>query len=448
MKNICDICLCPQPVLPHTAVCLACGEFSLCLMECTICNEIIHPSCLKMGKAEGIINDEIPNCWECPKCHKEGKTSKDQTDGSGKRRLDNGEVGRWKITDDPPPKKKAPPAGEEVSNDGHKRKKEKEAATTAARRRNLRKSPVRAPARVPGLVSVGFRGRVLGGGASGSSNQDQRSHQREKLERFKRMCLLERRPSTSSSSSSSESDSSDSDSDAANQRAREKEREREREKEREKERERRLAELGFSASDDSDDAANEREEEREEPKRKGEGLQLKRKTMETDEDEVRACDKRLWAHIDLSRQRSFSARIAQRDHPAVSPVSLNLVPPTSQEAAHVAPCNRLQCKAELHTFSLPQPSAGRLISHFQLPQTVCRVRADLHTFSFSTSAGKVISHFQLPQPSAGSALGCVRLTDQCVALLRRCSSLQTVDLRSGSAPSSCPPDDRPLLKNS
>lgn len=29
-----------------------------------------------MGKAEGIINDEIPNCWECPKCHKEGKTSK------------------------------------------------------------------------------------------------------------------------------------------------------------------------------------------------------------------------------------------------------------------------------------------------------------------------------------------------------------------------------------
>lgn len=79
-------------------------KFSLSLMECTICNEIIHPSCLKvttpapssspassrppvltsppsplppqMGKAEGIINDEIPNCWECPKCHQEGKTSK------------------------------------------------------------------------------------------------------------------------------------------------------------------------------------------------------------------------------------------------------------------------------------------------------------------------------------------------------------------------------------
>ncbi|MEQ2283316.1 hypothetical protein AMECASPLE_009980, partial [Ameca splendens] len=82
----------------------------------------------QMGKADGIINDEIPNCWECPKCHKEGKTSKDQADGSGKRRLDNGEVGRWKLTDDPPPKKKAPPSLEEAARGegGHKRKKEKE----------------------------------------------------------------------------------------------------------------------------------------------------------------------------------------------------------------------------------------------------------------------------------------------------------------------------------
>lgn len=56
----CELCM--QPVLPHTAVCLACGEagkedtvegeedkFSLSLMECTICNEIIHPRCLKVG---------------------------------------------------------------------------------------------------------------------------------------------------------------------------------------------------------------------------------------------------------------------------------------------------------------------------------------------------------------------------------------------------------------
>lgn len=50
-----------QPVLPHTAVCLLCGEagkedtvegeeekFGLSLMECTICNEIVHPGCLKV----------------------------------------------------------------------------------------------------------------------------------------------------------------------------------------------------------------------------------------------------------------------------------------------------------------------------------------------------------------------------------------------------------------
>lgn len=114
-----------QPVLPHTAVCLLCGEagkedtvegeeekFALSLMECTICNEIVHPGCLKvitlgwaelsgskevgqyisgrilapsvhclisclqMGKAEGVINSEIPNCWECPRCTQEGRTSK------------------------------------------------------------------------------------------------------------------------------------------------------------------------------------------------------------------------------------------------------------------------------------------------------------------------------------------------------------------------------------
>lgn len=48
-------------MLPHTAVCLVCGEagkedtveeeegkFNLMLMECSICNEIIHPGCLKV----------------------------------------------------------------------------------------------------------------------------------------------------------------------------------------------------------------------------------------------------------------------------------------------------------------------------------------------------------------------------------------------------------------
>ncbi|XP_023251596.1 F-box/LRR-repeat protein 19 [Seriola lalandi dorsalis] len=318
MKQSCLLRQCTAPVLPHTAVCFACGEagkedtvdseeekFSLSLMECTICNEIIHPSCLKMGKAEGIINDEIPNCWECPKCHKEGKTSKDQADGSGKRRLDNGEVGRWKLTDDPPPKKKALPSMDEGgrTEGGHKRKKEKELPQDSgpkkkmkgAHEKRLKKKPKQealesnGPASSAGGGAGGLQGSSTssssqpgggggggGGGAGGTSSADQRSHHREKLERFKRMCLLERRASSSSSSSSSSESDSESDSDESlrgeqgggsspsssspappppvvygNSSGGRAERERSRsERERERERDRRLAELGFSASEE------------------------------------------------------------------------------------------------------------------------------------------------------------------------------------------------------
>lgn len=68
-----------------------------------------------------------------------------------------------------------------------------------------------------------------------------------------------------------------------------------------------------------------------------------------------------------------------------------------------------------------------------------------------------------------SLAGCVKVTEQCLPLLRRCASLQTVDLRtcsqlssdssqlllfpassssSSSSSSSCPNEDRTLLKNS
>lgn len=53
-----------QPVLPHTAVCVVCKEagkedtlegeedkFNFMLMECSICNEIVHPNCLKVQRA-------------------------------------------------------------------------------------------------------------------------------------------------------------------------------------------------------------------------------------------------------------------------------------------------------------------------------------------------------------------------------------------------------------
>ncbi|XP_066465732.1 lysine-specific demethylase 2B isoform X2 [Tiliqua scincoides] len=89
MKQSCIMRQCIAPVLPHTAVCLVCGEagkedtveeeegkFNLMLMECSICNEIIHPGCLKVRESDGVVNDELPNCWECPKCNHAGKTGK------------------------------------------------------------------------------------------------------------------------------------------------------------------------------------------------------------------------------------------------------------------------------------------------------------------------------------------------------------------------------------
>ncbi|XP_028269337.1 lysine (K)-specific demethylase 2Ba isoform X2 [Parambassis ranga] len=89
MKQSCIMRQCIAPVLPHTAVCVVCKEagkedtledeedkFNFMLMECSICNEIVHPKCLKVTDATGVVNDELPNCWECPKCNHAGKSGK------------------------------------------------------------------------------------------------------------------------------------------------------------------------------------------------------------------------------------------------------------------------------------------------------------------------------------------------------------------------------------
>ncbi|XP_073491860.1 F-box/LRR-repeat protein 19 [Aquarana catesbeiana] len=205
MKQSCLKRQCTAPVLPHTAVCLLCGDagkedtaqdeeqkFNLSLMECTICNEIVHPGCIKMGKAEAVINTEIPNCWECPRCKREGRTCKDPLDGSGKKRPDNGEDAvRWKLTDDQAPGKK-----KTDENQGHKRKKEKEPVQDVAAKKKIKAEKDKKIKKEPQTPTEPTP--VL-----------DRSHQREKIERFKQMCqMLERaRSTTSSSSSDSDSDS-------------------------------------------------------------------------------------------------------------------------------------------------------------------------------------------------------------------------------------------------
>ena len=81
-------------MLPHNAVCAICtreerpgpapspcssagprGEpEASSLMECHSCNEIVHPECQAEQAAagwagyEGVINEDLANSWECPKC--------------------------------------------------------------------------------------------------------------------------------------------------------------------------------------------------------------------------------------------------------------------------------------------------------------------------------------------------------------------------------------------
>uniref|UniRef100_A0A667WSR7 Zgc:158376 n=1 Tax=Myripristis murdjan TaxID=586833 RepID=A0A667WSR7_9TELE len=541
MKQSCLLRQCTAPVLPHTAVCFACGEagkedtvnseeekFSLSLMECTICNEIIHPSCLKMGKAEGIINDEIPNCWECPKCHKEGKTSK-----------------------------------------------------VSARRRQSQTAPT-PPA------------------AAGEA----RSHHREKLERFKRMCqLLERLPeSSSSSSSSSESDSESDSDDSSRDNGQEARNGRTRggaggvggggggrEPSRLAPRSQMMKRSPPAVPSPPRPVQMERHLVRPPPACPEPSclpLDSGSSHIMTRDVWLRVfqylsqrelcvcmrvcrtwsrwcCDKRLWTQIDLSRQRSITppmlSGIIRRQ-----PVSLNLGYTNISKKQLMWLINRLQGLLELNVSGCPWSSVSALC------QAVCpclrlldlsRVEelkdshlrellappADTRTGDTATRGGRFQNVTELrlaglDLTDASSRLlvryvphlakldlsqcanitdqtvhtltspisplreslthinlaGCVKVTEQCVPLLRRCASLQTVDLRScsllssesgqllsfpphassssssssssatssssssttttttvapsssssSSSSSSCPPDDRTLLKNS
>ena len=44
-------------------------------MECRLCGEIVHPTCLGDTKGRCKMVTEINNCWECPKCCKDSSVS-------------------------------------------------------------------------------------------------------------------------------------------------------------------------------------------------------------------------------------------------------------------------------------------------------------------------------------------------------------------------------------
>uniref|UniRef100_A0AAY5F0T2 [histone H3]-dimethyl-L-lysine(36) demethylase n=1 Tax=Electrophorus electricus TaxID=8005 RepID=A0AAY5F0T2_ELEEL len=84
LKKTCVLRQCLAPGLPLSAVCAICKEGSQeaegsqatqALMECSECAQITHPECIKMP-GDGVINKDLPSCWECPKCvhHKNTET--------------------------------------------------------------------------------------------------------------------------------------------------------------------------------------------------------------------------------------------------------------------------------------------------------------------------------------------------------------------------------------
>uniref|UniRef100_G3Q0P5 [histone H3]-dimethyl-L-lysine(36) demethylase n=1 Tax=Gasterosteus aculeatus aculeatus TaxID=481459 RepID=G3Q0P5_GASAC len=86
MKKGCLMRRCLAPALPNTARCAVCGEgefdesnpSTYSLMECSVCSQIVHHQCIK-EPGDGKINDDLPSCWECPKCY-QGKDSESSSD--------------------------------------------------------------------------------------------------------------------------------------------------------------------------------------------------------------------------------------------------------------------------------------------------------------------------------------------------------------------------------
>lgn len=99
-KQTCMMRQCLQPMLPVTAQCVFCNldgwrqtpvspqaklQASLDgpsgLMECSVCYEISHPDCAQKEEAAaaqhatGVVNEDLPNSWECPSCCISGKNN-------------------------------------------------------------------------------------------------------------------------------------------------------------------------------------------------------------------------------------------------------------------------------------------------------------------------------------------------------------------------------------
>ncbi|XP_059618296.1 jmjC domain-containing histone demethylation protein 1 [Phlebotomus argentipes] len=119
-KQTCMMRQCLQPMLPVTAQCIYCHldgwrqtpvapqaklqaslEGPSSLMECSVCYEITHPDCVQRHapNISGIVNEDLPNSWECPICCKSGKNT-DYKPRHFRARQKSSEIRRMSISSD------------------------------------------------------------------------------------------------------------------------------------------------------------------------------------------------------------------------------------------------------------------------------------------------------------------------------------------------------------
>uniref|UniRef100_A0A672MC20 Lysine-specific demethylase 2A-like n=1 Tax=Sinocyclocheilus grahami TaxID=75366 RepID=A0A672MC20_SINGR len=139
LKKSCVLRQCLAPALPHTAVCAICkegyqesedSESVQTLMECSECAQITHPECIQVP-GEGIINKDLPSCWECPKCVQAKNIENCEKDSIGKdevfRLLSqfhlaalSGAERRERARLGERPQRRGGKAGEDENGDGHR----------------------------------------------------------------------------------------------------------------------------------------------------------------------------------------------------------------------------------------------------------------------------------------------------------------------------------------
>uniref|UniRef100_A0A3B1JRA3 [histone H3]-dimethyl-L-lysine(36) demethylase n=1 Tax=Astyanax mexicanus TaxID=7994 RepID=A0A3B1JRA3_ASTMX len=111
LKKTCILRQCLAPGLPLSAVCSICKEGiqeiegdtepTQTLMECSECAQITHPECI-MVPGEGVINKDLPSCWECPKCVQEKNT---ESSSSSSEKECEGSVATGSPSSGPPAKR-------------------------------------------------------------------------------------------------------------------------------------------------------------------------------------------------------------------------------------------------------------------------------------------------------------------------------------------------------